>query len=122
MGNARNIAFWVVLFVLILALFNLFSGDNTTMSSRNLSYSDFIEAVESGSVSEATIDGEEMRVRTNDDTTYTTIIPPGVDPTEVLIENNVEVTAKAQQQNGRGSCGGRQPAPSPGTSPTEGVG
>ncbi|MGR3793898.1 ATP-dependent zinc metalloprotease FtsH [Vannielia sp. SX4] len=100
MGNARNIAFWVVLFVLILALFNLFSGDNATMSSRNLSYSDFVEAVENGSVSEATIDGEEMRVRTTDDTTYTTIIPPGVDPTEVLIANDVEVSAKAQQQNG----------------------
>ncbi|QDC08890.1 ATP-dependent metallopeptidase FtsH/Yme1/Tma family protein [Oceanicola sp. D3] len=100
MGNARNIAFWVVLFVLILALFNLFSGDNATMSSRNLSYSDFIEAVEDGSVTEVTIDGEEMRVRTTDDTTYTTIIPPEVDPTEVLIDNNVEVSAKAQQQNG----------------------
>ena len=37
MGNARNIAFWVVLFLLILALFNLFSGGQTTMSSRSIS-------------------------------------------------------------------------------------
>ena len=31
MGNARNIAFWVVLFLLVLALFNLFSGGQTTV-------------------------------------------------------------------------------------------
>ncbi|TMV55776.1 hypothetical protein FGG78_37865, partial [Thioclava sp. BHET1] len=43
MGNARNIAFWVVLFLLILALFNLFSGGETTMSTRSVAYSQFIQ-------------------------------------------------------------------------------
>ncbi len=45
-GNARSIAFWVVLFVLILALFNFFSNGQTTMSSRSISYSDFIARVD----------------------------------------------------------------------------
>ena len=44
MGNARNIAFWVVLFLLVLALFNLFSGGQTTMQSGGRSYSDFVAA------------------------------------------------------------------------------
>ena len=48
MGNARNIAFWVVLFLLILALFNMFSGGSTTTASRNLSYSDFVARVDEG--------------------------------------------------------------------------
>ena len=43
MGNTKNIAFWVVLFLLILALFNLFhSGNQSTMAARSLSYSDFV--------------------------------------------------------------------------------
>ena len=58
MGNARNIAFWVVLFLLILALFNLFSGTGSTMQSREISYSEFVEAVESGNVSK---EGRSMR-------------------------------------------------------------
>ena len=45
MGNARNIAFWVVLFLLILALFNLFSGSQSTVSSRSISYSEFLVRV-----------------------------------------------------------------------------
>ena len=48
MGNARNIAFWVVLFVLILSLFNLFSGGQSSSNARAAAYSDFIAQVEGG--------------------------------------------------------------------------
>ena len=48
MGNARSIAFWVVLFLLILALFNLFSGGNSSLQGREMSYSDFVQSVEDG--------------------------------------------------------------------------
>ena len=63
MGNARNIAFWVVLFLLILALFNLFNGTGSTLQSRTASYSEFVDAVEDGSVSNVVIDGEKVRYR-----------------------------------------------------------
>ncbi|MEM6897822.1 MAG: ATP-dependent metallopeptidase FtsH/Yme1/Tma family protein, partial [Pseudomonadota bacterium] len=45
MGNARNFAFWIVLFLLLLALFRLFSGDSNTGSATTLSYSEFVDAV-----------------------------------------------------------------------------
>ncbi|MCH2166070.1 MAG: ATP-dependent zinc metalloprotease FtsH [Oceanicola sp.] len=100
MGNARNIAFWVVLFLLILALFNLFGGGQSNMSNRTLSYSDFYEAVDAGSVQSVTIDGEQVRVRRSDGATFTTIIPEGVDITGHLIDNNVAINAEPQQQSG----------------------
>ena len=62
MGNARNIAFWVVLLILVMALFQLFSGNQTTMSSRSLSYSDFVERVDAGQVSKVVLDGEKVVV------------------------------------------------------------
>ena len=68
MGNARNIAFWVVLFLLILALFNLFSGSQSTVSSRSISYSDFITRVDAGEVAGVTLDGERVLIRTKDGT------------------------------------------------------
>ena len=77
MGNARNIAFWVVLFVLILALFNLFSGGQTAMSSRTVSYSDFVQRVDAGSVASVTLDGENVYVRGTDGKDYTVIKPSG---------------------------------------------
>ncbi|MEL6205767.1 MAG: ATP-dependent metallopeptidase FtsH/Yme1/Tma family protein, partial [Pseudomonadota bacterium] len=100
MGNARNIAFWVVLFLLILALFNLFSGNQSTMSTRSLSYSEFVEMVEDGDVSQVTIDGERLKIRSADGTQYTSVQPEGVDITDRLIAQDVEVVAEPQQQSG----------------------
>ncbi len=99
MGNARNIAFWVVLFLLILALFNLFSGGQTAVNSRTIPYSDFIERVERGDVSSVTLDGEQIVINSGNEQ-FATIKPNGVDVTPVLLENNVTIDAKPQEQNG----------------------
>ncbi|MEM1360561.1 MAG: ATP-dependent zinc metalloprotease FtsH [Pseudomonadota bacterium] len=100
MGNARNIAFWVVLFLLILALFNLFSGGQSTMSSRSVSYSEFVTAVENGDVTSATVDGEKVTFRGSDGNDYVTIVPTGAEVTERLINNEVVVNARPQEQSG----------------------
>ncbi len=100
MGNARNLAFWVVLFLLILALFNLFSGGQGTMQSTSQSYSDFVEAVEAGEVSQVTLDGEEVRYRTGTGQDYVTIKPEDAQVTDLLIENDIPVTARSQEQSG----------------------
>ena len=100
MGNARNIAFWVVLFLLVLALFNLFSGGQSGMSSRSVSYSEFVDRVDAGDVTNVTLDGERVLFRGADGQDYTTIRPGGADLTERLIANDVNVTAEPQEQSG----------------------
>jgi cell division protease FtsH len=100
MGNARNIAFWVVLFLLMLALFNLFSGNQTTTSSRSLSYSDFIARVDAGDVTSVTLDGERVSVRTKDGGQFVTIKPQGEDVSNRLIDKGVEVRVEPQEQSG----------------------
>ncbi|MZQ89372.1 ATP-dependent zinc metalloprotease FtsH [Frigidibacter albus] len=100
MGNARNIAFWVVLFLLILALFNLFSGGQNTMNSRSISYSEFVQRVDAGEVASVTLDGEQVIMRGTDGQQYVTVKPDGDQITERLIANNVEVKVERQQQSG----------------------
>ncbi|MDI3336521.1 ATP-dependent zinc metalloprotease FtsH [Defluviimonas aestuarii] len=100
MGNARNIAFWVVLFLLILALFNLFGNGQSTMNSRTLSYSDFLAKVDANEVSAVVIDGEQVQVQTKDGTTWVTIKPEGEELVERLIEKDISVKAERQEQSG----------------------
>ena len=100
MGNARNIAFWVVLFVLILALFNMFNGTTTTTTSRNLSYSDFIQRVDEGQVTSVTLDGERVLVRGKDGNTYATVKPDGEEIADKLIAKGVELRVEPQEQSG----------------------
>jgi cell division protease FtsH len=95
----KQIAFWVVLFLLILALFNLFSGDKVTLSSRTIPYSDFISIVEKGEVSGATLDGEQIIIQTATQQ-YMTVKPQGVDVTPILLQNKVAINAKPQEKNG----------------------
>ncbi|MEL7213241.1 MAG: ATP-dependent zinc metalloprotease FtsH [Pseudomonadota bacterium] len=100
MGNARNIAFWVVLFLVILALFNLFNGGQNNLQSRSISYSEFVAAVDGGNVAQVTLDGEQVRFRGNDGNDYVTIKPTDAEITQMLIDANIPVQAQAQEQSG----------------------
>jgi len=101
LGNARNLAFWAVLILLVVALFNLFSGGSSTINSRSISYSEFVSAVDSGNVTAVTLDGERVLFRGNDGNDYVTIRPDNGDAlTAMLIDNNVNVVAKPQEQSG----------------------
>jgi cell division protease FtsH len=100
LGNARQFAFWVVLLLLIVALFNLFSGSGNTLQSREIPYSDFVTAVEAGNVSSVTLDGEQVRYRGSDGQDYVTIKPDDSDLTDKLIDANIPVTAKSQEESG----------------------
>ena len=101
MGNARNLAFWVVLFVLVISLFNLFGNGSTAQATNEKSYSELVQAIDAGAVAEARIDGEKLLYRGSDGRTYQVII--GADNTEVadlLVEKGVSLTIEAQEQSG----------------------
>ncbi|WP_373050864.1 ATP-dependent zinc metalloprotease FtsH [Thalassovita aquimarina] len=100
MGNAKNIAFWVVLFLLILALFNLFSGSGSTLQSQTVSYSDFVQSVEDEKVSKVTLDGEKVRFRGTDGRDYVAIKPEDAAVTDMLINEGIPVSAESQEQSG----------------------
>ncbi len=100
MGNARNLAFWVVLFMLILALFNLFSNGESALQSRALTYSEFVQAVNDGNVESVKLDGENVTFHGTDGKDYATIRPSDAKITDMLIANNVTVTAERQEQSG----------------------
>ena len=92
MGNARNIAFWVILFLLILALFNLFSGGQTQVAQRGVPYSEFIGQVEGGQVLSATLDGENVQFTTANGT-FGTVAPGDANTTQTLLERHTRLAA-----------------------------
>ncbi|OWU85472.1 cell division protein FtsH [Oceanicola sp. 22II-s10i] len=100
MGTARNIAFWVVLLLLIVALFNLFSGSGNTLQSREIAYSQFVQSVNDGNVASVTLDGEQVRFRGTDGKDYVTIKPDDAELTNLLIDRGIPVSAKSQEESG----------------------
>ncbi len=99
MNNYRNIAFWLILFFLLVALFNVFSG-NTISSKRELSFSQFLDQVGSGKVAEVVLDGETIHVRETDGMRYEVVQPLGTNLVEVLSRSDIEVRAVKQEKSG----------------------
>jgi cell division protease FtsH len=99
-GNTKNIAFWIILFLLMVALFNVFSNGSRTSMGREISYSDFLNRVEADQVAAVRLDGERVFVTTIDGVSYQTIQPRNTDVLPTLRENNVEIQAAPQEQSG----------------------
>ena len=98
MGNARNFVFWIVLFLMVLALFNLFSQPGATGGGSTRSYSEFVQAVEAGRVTSVEIDGERVRYAEGGNR-FTTIKPEDAEITDLLIGADVPVEALSQEQS-----------------------
>src|SRR4029450_8145757 len=51
-SNFRNLAIWVVIGLLLMALFNLFQNPSQRGRGNEISYSDFLAGVDAGNISE----------------------------------------------------------------------
>jgi len=100
LGNNRNIAFWVVLFLLIVVLFNVFSTGSSSMQSREVPFSEFVKNVSGGEIRAVTLDGERVRFTGPDNREQFTIRPGDADVTSLLIANDVAIRAEQQETSG----------------------
>jgi cell division protease FtsH len=100
LGSTKNIAFWVVLFLLLVALFNVFNNGMSSEASREVSFSEFLKQVETGRVSSVKLDGETIYVRNNDGTNYKVIQPLGTDVINSLRKSDIDVQAIKQEKSG----------------------
>ena len=104
MGNNRNIAFWVVLFLLLIAVFQVIGGNSSSKASDEIPYSQAIEMIKKGDVKSAKIDGENLTIVIGaNNSKFRSIIPnspfnEGI--TNTLLDNNVEIEAVKQQESG----------------------
>ncbi|ARO15089.1 cell division protease FtsH [Ketogulonicigenium robustum] len=99
MGNARNIGFIVVIFLLLLGLFQVFQGDNGNSAANSPRYSDFVAAVDAGNVTSVTLNGEQVVYRTTDGRQISTIRPSDAQTTQMLLEKNIPFEARSQEQS-----------------------
>src|SRR3546814_1812063 len=54
----KNLALWIIIGVLLVALLNLFQGSTPRSSQSSLPYSDFLSEVEAGRVNQVTLQGK----------------------------------------------------------------
>ncbi len=104
MGNFRNFAVWVIIAMLLFALFNLFQQPGGSTRADTLSYSEFIAKVEAGAVRDVTIAGDQITGKLNDGKAFETVAPN--DPTLVTTLSEKGVNISAQPANSEGAFPG----------------
>ena len=93
-SNFRNFAIWVIVGVLVLALFNLFQSPGSKSARDNFTYSDFLSAVEQGQVTDVVISGKRVSGSLSDGGTFTAFAPDDPGLVERLRKKHVKFSAK----------------------------
>jgi cell division protease FtsH len=95
---SRNAALWIIIVLLLFALFNLFQGSSTRGPEQQMAFSDFMDQVESGEVSRVTIQGQEIAGQFRDGRQFQTYAPQDPNLVDRLRENGVRISAKPQEE------------------------
>ena len=91
---SKNVVLWIIIGLLLIVLFNLFQGSSSTNNSSKISFSDFIAATESGTVSEVNISGDNITGFLNDGRAFNTFTPNYPNLVDKLNQYGVKITAE----------------------------
>ena len=96
---SKNIILWIIIGLLLVALFNLFQGSSTNKSSYLISFSDFLAATEAGNVSEVSIRGNNVEGYFNDGRPFNTYSPDYPNLVDKLDQKGVKITAEPNDRS-----------------------
>ena len=89
----KNLALWIIIGLLLVALFNLFQTSNTRMPQQSIAFSELLNEVERGAVADVTIKGAQVSGHYSDGRPFATYLPPESNLVARLADKNVRINA-----------------------------
>ncbi|MFN3076943.1 MAG: ATP-dependent zinc metalloprotease FtsH [Alphaproteobacteria bacterium] len=99
MNSGKNLALWIIIGLLLVALFNLFQSSSPRGPQSNLAFSDFLADVERHEVRDVVIQGNTLNGHFNDGRSFSTYSPNDPNLVASLRENGVRITALPDEEN-----------------------
>ena len=98
-SNFRNFAIWVIIALLLIALFNMFQSPAQRARANEISFSQLLTEVDNGKIGEVTIAGNSISGKFTDGRPFQSYAPD--DPTLVkrLYDKNVKISAKPSDED-----------------------
>ena len=100
--NYQKLAIWAALFVLLLALYNLVSNPSQARRPNEIQYSEFLDAVDKGTISEAVIAGRRItgnkRDASSNEVAFSTYAPEDPNLVTRLREKGVKFKARPSDE------------------------
>jgi len=98
-ANLRNFALWVIIVLLLLALFTLFQNPGQRTSSQDISFSQLLTEVDQNHVRDVVIQGPEIRGTFTNGANFQTYAPNDPGLVKKLYDAKVQITAKPPGDN-----------------------
>jgi cell division protease FtsH len=98
-ANLRNFALWVIIVLLLLALFTLFQNPSRNTSSTEITFSQLLNDVDADRVHSVVIQGPEIHGEYNDGHTFQTYAPNDPNLIQRLYGKHVQISARPQTEN-----------------------
>jgi cell division protease FtsH len=95
----KNLALWIIIGLLLVALFNLFQSSTSRTPQNSLAYSDLINDVNKGQVREVTIQGSNVTGKFADGRSFSTYVPNDPNLVSRLIDKGVQIHAAPSDDN-----------------------
>jgi cell division protease FtsH len=92
----KNLALWLVIGLIMIALFNVFSRPQRP--TREISFSEFLDQVAEGQVQEVTIQGDDIRGLYRNGTSFRTFSPKDPDLIPTLRQHGVRIQAEPPER------------------------
>jgi cell division protease FtsH len=95
----KNLALWIIIGLLLVALFNLFQSSSTRGPNPSLPFSDFLSDVNRGQVADVTIQGHNIAGHFTDGRAFSTYAPDDPNLVGRLTDKQVRITAAPIEDN-----------------------
>ncbi len=98
-SNFRNFAIWIIIGLLLIALFNLFQSPSRQTAENSISYSQFLSAVEDSNIRAVTLSGDKIVGQYNDGRSFETFAPNDPKLVERLENKGVGISVEPQDDS-----------------------
>lgn len=98
MNFSKNLALWIIIGLLVLALFNMFQGTSQRAGVNELAFSEFVTRVEEGDVRSVTIKGNQIYGNLQSGGNFQTYAPNDPQLVERLTEKGVTIRAEPSEE------------------------
>ena len=88
----KNLAIWLLIGFLVFLIVDFYNTNNTQISNKNISYSNFLNDVKNGNVSSVQIRGNNILGKYNDGSNFTAYSPNDLGLIDKLEKNNIYIS------------------------------
>ena len=96
---SKNIFIWIIISLILVALFNIFDNSSSSKTGNVIAYSDFVKRINSGEIKEVSIDNDKISGKTSDGIPFYSYIPKNTELANELSSKGIKVISEPPESS-----------------------